>query len=135
MSESNDISDKLDDNQVKKDCGSLLFYALVGGYCIADFATSVANYQAQAGAITQKIYSAAQTITPEVVKQANDLIAQVADKPNYIEAMVGILFGGLIVNVAVDLATIINQQRQKQKQEQLILPSSISRGARNKNYE
>jgi len=97
------------------DYGFLTFDAFVSGFYVSDFARRMAIYQVQSAAITQKVYSAAQTITPEVVKQANDLILQVADKPNYLEAIVGIFFGGLAISVAVHLAYLSQRQYMSQR--------------------
>lgn len=54
--------------EAKYEMGIVGLGALVTGWCGIDFAHSYANYRAQANAITDKVYSAANTITPEVVE-------------------------------------------------------------------
>lgn len=70
-------------------CGS----ALISGWSLDNYIQSVADYQAQAEAITHQIYSAAQTITPEVVEQANQLISQNCTKPDSFEMLLGVFSG------------------------------------------
>lgn len=74
----------------------------VAGLCAVDFAYSLANYYAQTEAITQKIYSTAQTITPEVVQRADELIAQVADKPDYLNGIFGATIGIFAIGLTVN---------------------------------
>ena len=82
--------------------------ALVSGWLFADVAHSVAKYQAQAESITHKIYSAAQTITPEVAEQANNLIFILTDRSDYFgdyfSAMLGAVNGVVAIAYGVKCA-------------------------------
>ena len=87
------------------------FYTSISGWCFADFARSMANYQAQAEAITHRIYSGVQTITPEVAEQTSRLIYQIANKPDYFDAILGVVTGVFAIGLVVKS---VNEQNYKE---------------------
>ncbi|MBT5022434.1 hypothetical protein HOK51_02585 [Candidatus Woesearchaeota archaeon] len=74
------------------------------GGCGIDFAYSLAIYRSQTDSITQKVYSAANTINPDVVQKANDMVAQFADKPDYFNGITAVVSGAVALAVLVKAA-------------------------------
>lgn len=79
----------------------------VAGWYAVDFVHSLANYHSQAEAITQKIYSSAQTINPEIIQQTNELISQVASKPDYVNGIFAVLAG--VVSIGL-MTKVVNKK-------------------------
>jgi len=81
-------------------------YASCFGACTAKFVSRMNSYNAQIESITQKVYSAAQQINPEVVEEAKQLISQFADKPPHLHhlAILGAVSGVLAIGYATRVA-------------------------------
>jgi len=80
-------------------------YASSFGACSVDLVSRMNSYNAQIESITQKVYSAAQQITPEVVEEAKQLILQSVDKPHlYPFAILGAVSGVLAIGFATRVA-------------------------------
>ena len=69
-----------------KDLGLLMASATTTAMGMKMFIKEVADYHSQASALTDRVYSMADKITPEVVEQANEMVSRFAEQPGLLNA-------------------------------------------------